>query len=56
MIGSLEMYEKMFGKISDDMVVMAKCNCANCVNCAGRCACNCRGINNNHQMEWEVEK
>ena len=51
MIASLNMYLQMFGTITEDIVVMAKCNCVNCVSCNCVCACN-RKEGNSTQIEW----
>ena len=45
-----EAYEKMFGNIVEDKVVMAKCACVACNSCT--CSCSCRNIPDNSEIEW----
>lgn len=44
-------YAKMFGVISEDAVVMAKCACVACNSCT--CSCSCRNIPDLDELDWE---
>lgn len=44
-------YEKLFGNIANEAVVMAKCACVACNSCT--CACSCRRASEGmEEIEW----
>ena len=44
-------YEKLFGSIVDEAIVMAKCACVACNSCT--CACSCRKVPEGmEEIEW----
>lgn len=44
-------YEKMFGAICNEAVVMARCACVACNSCT--CACSCRNSLGLDELDWE---
>ena len=50
MSASVMDYEKLFGNIVDEAVVMARCACVACNSCT--CACSCRNIPDMEEIEW----
>lgn len=43
-------YEKLFGNIAKEGVVMARCACVACNSCT--CSCSCRKAPDMREIEW----